>query len=101
MAINLPEKCLRGRHDCEPWAQIEPEEKDSFICVGLNDGTTRVFPQDEFTMCWKNKEIDEYSHWDKRDLTDTASIILQALSISENIKNNKETYGSANSSGST
>jgi len=83
--INLPERCLRDRHDCQPLAQIKSDHEElSFICVGENDGSNRVVPQDKFTMCWKNEGIDECSHLDKRDLTDTASIILQALSIAEN-----------------
>ena len=84
MSICLPEKCLRGCSNCEPLAQIESDCGTSFICVGQNDGSTRTVDQDEFTLCWKNSEIDERSDWDKRDLIDTASVICQALSVIQN-----------------
>ena len=82
MPIELPERCLRDRSDCQPLAQIQSDDgPPSFICCGYNDGTTRTEPGDRFRLCWKSKHIDELSDWDQRDLTDTASIILQALSI--------------------
>lgn len=88
MPFYLPNKCLRGRSDCQPLAQIESDNGISFICCGHNDRTSRTIPKDEFRVCWKNAEIDEMSDWDKRDITDTISILAQALSIDENIKNN-------------
>ena len=84
MPIFLPEKCLRNKSCCRPLANVEADDGVSFICVGNNDGSTRKLPQDKFTLCWKNAEIDECSDWDKRDLTDTASVICQALSVIEN-----------------
>lgn len=90
MAIELPEKCLRQLDTCEPFAQIVADNAASFICMGENDGTERVHKQDCYTMCWKNSEVDEIGHWDKRDLTDTASVILQGLSIIENRAYNDE-----------
>lgn len=84
MPLYLPEKCLRCRTDCEPLAQIESDDGVSFICVGHNDGTDRAEPGDQFTLCWKNGEVDERGHWDDRDLIDTASVILQALSADRN-----------------
>ena len=93
MAIHLPEKCLRLRCDCSPLAQLaadEPTDQDGepldFICVGKNDGSDRTMPQDEYTLCWKSKHIDDRTHWDKRDLTDTASVIVQALSVIGNLE---------------
>ena len=89
MPICLPEKCLRDRNDCEPLAQIQSDCGSSFWCCGRNDGATRKIERDEFRVCWKNEEIDEMSDWDKRDITDTISILAQALSIDENIKDNE------------
>lgn len=92
MAIYLPEKCLRGRCDCQPYAQIAADELDdqdkssSYICVGKNDGSDRQVAQDEYTLCWKNSFVDERTHWDKRDLTDTASVIVQSLSVIGNLE---------------
>ncbi len=79
--------CFRCRHDCTPVANIaSDEEAKSFICVGFNKKEDRALPQDRFTLCWKNKVVDERGHWDKRDLLDTVSVIMQALSTDENIR---------------
>jgi len=86
MPLYLPEKCLRGRSDCSPLAQIESDCGNSFCCCGRNDGTTRKVVGDEFRVCWKNSEVDELGDWDKRDITDTISVLAQALSIDENMK---------------
>jgi len=88
MPLKLPEKCLRDYSNCSPLSQIQSDENDSFICVGANEESFRGSPQDNFTLCWKNEQINECSCWDKRDLTDTASTILQALSIVENLDHN-------------
>lgn len=79
--------CLRGRGDCTPVANLSSDdEAKSFVCVGFNRKEDRAIPQDRFTLCWKNKVIDERGHWDKRDLLDTMSVISQALSTDENIR---------------
>lgn len=83
--MELPEKCLRNREDCEPRAQIASDNGKSFICCGRNDGTGRTVDQDCFTVCWKNGEIDTRDNWDRRDITDTASVLIQALSVEENL----------------
>jgi len=87
--IILPKKCLRNLDDCQPISQICADDNSSFVCCGLNDGSTRKFKLDKFRLCWKNEEINEMSDWDKRDLTDTASVIVQALSVSENMEVNE------------
>jgi len=89
MPIYLPEKCLRNLDDCQPIAQICADDISSFVCCGLNDGTNRKLKQDKFRVCWKNEEINETSDWDKRDLSDTASVLVQALSVSENMEANE------------
>lgn len=85
MPLYIPEKCLRGLDSCEPYAQIEADDGKSFICMGKNDGTTRDIEQDEFTVCWKNELFDDMSHWDKRDVADTISVLAQGMSVHENI----------------
>lgn len=87
--IKLPDKCLRKRDNCEPLAQIESDNGKSFICCGLNDGSTRQEPQDIFTHCWVNGDIDDETDWDKRDITDTISVFAQTLSVYENMEENK------------
>lgn len=56
------------------------------MCIGFNRPQDRAVPGDRFTLCWKNKAVDERGHWDKRDLMDTMSVIAQALSTDENIR---------------
>lgn len=86
--VTQPE-CLRCRTDCTPVANVaSDEEAKSFVCVGFNRKEDRAIPQDRFTLCWKNKAVDERGHWDKRDLLDTMSVIAQALSTDENIRVN-------------
>lgn len=86
--------CFRCRSDCTPLANLgsdapsksAPSAPVSFICVGVNHPASRSVPQDRFTLCWKNRAVEERGHWDKRDLLDTMSVIAQALSIDENIR---------------
>jgi len=83
--IVLPDECLRGL-DCQPYAQIQSNCGGSFICCGLNSPEQRAEPQDKFRVCWKNEVIDEMTDWDRRDLTDTISVMAQALSVDANIE---------------
>lgn len=90
MSTQTQGACLRCLNDCVPLANLSSDEAaKSFVCVGLNKPQSRKIPQDRFTLCWKNSVIDERGHWDKRDLLDTASVILQALSTDENIRVNE------------
>ena len=87
MSTMTENQCFRCRNDCTPLANISSDESlSSFICVGYNRKEDRTVESDRFTFCWKNKTIDERSHWDRRDLLDTSSVILQALSTDENIR---------------
>lgn len=82
-------RCFRCKDNCTPAANISADQEGtSFICVGFNRPEDRSLKQDRFTFCWKNSAIDDLSHWDKRDLLDTMSVISQALSIDENIRVN-------------
>ena len=89
MALILPDKCLRNSSDCQPLSQIQSDNDNSFICCGLNNDTTKKVKQDIFCHCWVNSEIDELSYLDRRDITDTISILAQALSVDANLENNK------------
>lgn len=84
--IQLHGECPRGRTDCEAYAAIESTCGGSFFCCGENDGTGRAIEGDKYTLCFKNGEVDEMSHNDRRDLTHQASVILRALSIIEEIE---------------
>ncbi len=85
------ETCPRSRDDCTPISNIASDstrdrEPESFICVGYNRPEDREEHVDRFTLCWKNEAVDERSHFDKRDLTDTMCVLAGALSVDENIK---------------
>ena len=90
MPIQLPDLCLRGLDDCEPLSQIAADDGSSFICCGLNDGSSRCIEQDEFRHCWVNEKIDEMSDWDARDITDTISVLSGGLSVMMNRAANEE-----------
>jgi hypothetical protein len=86
MSTMTQNKCLRCLENCVPLANLSSDtEFKSFVCVGLNKKEDRTIIQDRFTLCWKNRAVDEFGHWDKRDLLDTMSVIAQALSTDENI----------------
>lgn len=95
MGTTTENACMRCRTDCTPLANLSADEPvegltpASFVCVGLNAPDSRTWPQDRFTLCWKNAAVDERGHWDKRDLLDTMSVIAQALSTDENIRMNQ------------
>ncbi len=84
MPLYTPETCLRDRDDCEPLSQIASDDDASFICMGRIDKHARELDQDCYRLCWKNDEVDEMGDWDARDLIDTASVILQGLSVEAN-----------------
>lgn len=92
MSTQTENRCFRCRTDCVPVSNLSADEPAhdgsaaSFVCVGFNRKEDRTVPADRFTLCWKNKEVDERGHWDKRDLLDTMSVIAQALSTDENIR---------------
>lgn len=91
MGLITENRCLRGRTDCTPLANLQSDEGEkSFICVGCNHPKTREYKQDRFTLCWKNGVVDEEGHWDRRDLLDTMSVIAQAMSTDENIRVNND-----------
>jgi hypothetical protein len=95
MSNQTENRCYRCRTDCTPVANLAADVPGlngmpaSFVCVGWNRPTSRIVPADRFTLCWKNDEVDEWGHWDKRDLLDTLSVIAQALSTDENVRVNE------------
>jgi len=84
MALALPARCPRNSKVCQPLSQIIDDEGEGFICCGHNDRTARVLEQDNYRFCWKNQDIDEMSDWDERDIIDTVSVLIQAVSITKN-----------------
>jgi hypothetical protein len=88
--ITLPDKCPRGLDFCQPYGQILSTDGSDFVCCGHLEEEYRNIPQDRFRLCWKTKTIDEMGDYDRRDLTDTLSVIAQALSVDANIEANNE-----------
>ena len=81
--IFRPSVCPRGLTDCEPLSYIVAEDCSSFFCCGENDGTGRQLKQDKYTFCFKNEDIDELSHNDKRDLVHKMAVLSRSLAIIE------------------
>ncbi len=82
--MNCPEKCPRGLSNCKPYghigSNIGEEKEQSFFCCGKNDGTMSQIPEDIYTLCFKGEFRDNMSFNDRRDLVDTAQVIITALS---------------------
>ncbi len=90
MPIHLPERCLRGRDDCQPLSLLASDEDTSFVCCGHSDPESRTVEQDRFRVCWKNDMVDEMGDYDERDMKDTMSVLAQALSVDENMRENEK-----------
>jgi len=84
MPIKLPDECQRHRGDCTPLSQIVSDDASSFICCGHNH--ERLVPGDRFRVCWFNDTIKEMSDWSERDIKDTLSVLVQALSADANMR---------------
>jgi hypothetical protein len=73
--------CPRKRTDCQALSQIISTDHTSFFCCGENDGTNRTVPQDKYTLCFKNGEIDQISNNDARDLAHLSAVVSGALAF--------------------
>ena len=83
--IKLPDKCLRERTNCDPYAQIAADNNESFFCCGVHDGSINKLLQDKYTVCFKGPHDDDVSLYDKRDLIHNASVLIQAIAIIEEL----------------
>lgn len=90
MSIQIPVDCPRGLTECKALATIESDCGKSFVCCGHNDGTTRKLEQDRFTFCMVNDENDTLYHYDDQDMKDNLSVLAQALSADQHIKQERE-----------
>lgn len=81
--VLYPEKCNRGRCDCQPYALIESNTdpaEPSFFCVGNNGGKmSPTVSTDIYTVCFNGKFRDEMSFFDERDLIHQQYVISAAL----------------------
>lgn len=83
-------QCPRGLKTCEPLDLVSATDGGSFFCCGLNDGSDRVMDQDIFTVCFKNDDIDERSHWDDRDIITQVAVLSSALRVKSDIDLNEQ-----------
>jgi hypothetical protein len=84
--IQLPEKCLRDRTNCNPYAQIASDCGESFFCCGRHDGSLSKVLQDKYTVCFKGPHDDTINMYDKRDIVHNASVLIQSLAIIEELE---------------
>ncbi len=82
----LPEKCPRERNNCQPYSQIISTDCESFMCVGMHDGSLSKVLQDKYTVCFKNDDVDSIVMYDRRDIIHTASVLTRAAAIIEELE---------------
>lgn len=85
--------CPRGLKTCESLDGVMSDDGTSFFCCGLNDGSDRTVDGDEFTVCFKNNEVDERGHWDSRDIITQVAVLSSALRVKSDMDNNKRKVG--------
>ena len=88
--IAFPAGCPRGLA-CLPLARVASEGFASFMCCGDNAGDASV-PTDRFRLCIKSthdaRPADVMVNLDERDVIDTASVLMGALSSNAAVKGN-------------
>jgi len=84
-----PSGCPRGRDDCDPLSNIVSTCGDTFVCLGLNDGSTRVIEEDRYRHCFKNPAGDDMYDLNDADMRDLVGVLSMgyavALKIDEEI----------------
>ena len=81
--IAHPNGCPRKMADCQPLSRVASPEYESFMCCGETDEEHRTVPEDRFRLCIKSTHktgVDLIVNLDERDMVDTASVLLGALS---------------------
>jgi len=79
--IEIPHACPRGFDDCIALANIISSCGESFFCCGENNGEDTDIEQDKYTVCFRGDHRDTIAHYDKRDLTHQAAVLIQALAV--------------------
>lgn len=80
--MDYPEKCPRGRTDCQPLAQVLADDESTFCCAGERQGDPATWdvPQDIFTFCWKSQDgVDTLQHMDHYDIHSHMYVLSRAL----------------------
>lgn len=82
-AVPSPAGCPRNRNDCAATSRIASPDYTSFMCCGETTPESRSVAGDIFRLCIKSTHktgVDLLVNLDKRDMVDTASVIMGALS---------------------
>lgn len=81
--IDAPGGCPRHLSDCLPSSRVASPDYESFMCCGETAKEQRTVPTDRFRLCIKSTHrtgVDVMVNLDERDVIDTASVLLGALS---------------------
>jgi len=81
--VLTPKGCPRELTDCLPLSRVASPEYESFMCCGETAEAERTVPTDRFRLCIKSTHrtgVDLTVNLDERDVIDTASVLLGALS---------------------
>lgn len=85
--ISLPCYCPRERGfwaDCESLNSIISDGHESYICCGKRVvPDDDPMPQDKYRVCFVNGEIDDMQHYDRRDIVQTAAVLMGAMAVIE------------------
>lgn len=79
-----PNGCPRKLSDCQPSSRVASPGYESFICCGETVADQRTVPTDRFRLCILSTHktgVDLIVNLDERDVVDTASVLLAALSF--------------------
>lgn len=80
--MHCPEKCPRGRTDCQPTGQVLADDESTFVCSGERQGDPSEWsvPQDIFTLCWKSQDGVDVLQWmDQYDMHSQLYVLSRAL----------------------
>jgi len=81
--ILCPSGCPRKLSDCQPLSRVASPEYESFMCCGETAEAQRTVLTDRFRLCILSTHktgVDLMVNLDERDVIDTASVLLGALS---------------------
>jgi len=76
-------KCPRKLKNCKPLSNIAPQDRRSFVCVGLHKDDKKKYPQDKFRHCFKSEDSDSMFDYDKYDMKSVIAVFSEALLIDE------------------
>ncbi len=82
-------KCPKGMVDCWALSRVASEDYESFMCCGETTPESRSVPTDIFRLCIRSDHetgVDLMVNLDERDVIDTSSVLLGALSSNTNLK---------------